>query len=238
MFWRAEAVSYEDFVSFVQFIQYSVMHIRIFSFLFSLLLSGGCSYHQFGAVTAGSSLGAMFGSSIGGLSGGYRGHEIGTVVGMVGGAAVGLAATSERNAAKEPVNEEEYDLDYGRYERSPKRARHGAPQQLKVEQVRFVDDNGNRRLETGERAAVVLKIYNRGNRTLYRVAPQIYCDNKRIWISPTAIVSELAPGQGFRYRAEVYASRRLKPGRARFTVKFSCGGPAVEAGTFSIVTAP
>ena len=209
----------------------------------SLILSS-CSYQQFGAAATGSSLGGMFGSSVGGLMGGYRGHELGTVAGMATGAAIGIAATSKRSKPEKQEKEREYYDDYDSYEdyapQSSKKQRsvssYNELNALSIERIHFTDANKNQYLEPNEHASLVMDIYNRGNETIYNIAPQISCDNKRIRISPTAIVSELAPGQGFRYRAEVIASNKLKEGTTIFKVAFENGGEPILKKTFSIRT--
>lgn len=210
------------------------------------LIMSSCSYRQFGAAATGSSLGGMFGSSIGGLMGGYRGHEIGTVAGMTAGAAIGIAATTQSNKSEKKEKKADYYDEYESYEdyKAPKSSKkqrsnsnYNELNALNIERIHFADENDNQYLEPGEHASLVMAIYNRGNHTLYNIAPQITCDNKRIRISPTAIVSELAPGQGFRYRAEVIASNKLKEGETIFKVAFENGGDRITKKTFKIRTA-
>ena len=208
------------------------------------LILSSCSYSQFAATTTGSSLGGMFGSSIGGLMGGYRGHNIGTVAGMTAGAAIGLAATSKRDKPEAKEAEPEYVDEYDNYEdyapKSTKSQRsantYNELSALDIERIHFSDENDNQYLEPNEQASLIMAIYNRGDNTLYNIAPQITCDNKRIRISPTAIVSELAPGQGFRYRAKVIASSKLKEGETIFKVSFTNGKEQITKKTFRIRT--
>lgn len=203
------------------------------------LMLNSCSYNQFGAAATGSSLGGMFGSSIGGLMGGYRGHEIGTVAGMATGAAIGIAATSNHNKPAKAERDANDYVDYEDYEPAPSKKQHRSYNELgalQIEKIHFTDENQNYYLEPEEHASLVMAIYNRGNHTLYNIAPQVTCDNKRIMISPTAIVSELEPGQGFRYRAEVIASRKLKTGETVFQVAFDNGNEKITKKTFRIRT--
>lgn len=213
-------------------------------FIAGCLILSSCSYQQFGAAATGSSLGGMFGSSIGGLMSGYRGHNIGTVAGMTAGAAIGIAATSKQNKPAQKAPEPEYYDEYENYEsyepRTSKKQRsrsgHNELSALSIERIHFADENNNHYLEPNEHASLVMAIYNRGNHTLYNIAPQITCNNKRICISPTAIVSELAPGQGFRYRAEVVASGKLKEGETVFEIGFENGEEKITKKTFQIRT--
>lgn len=61
-------------------------------------------------------------------------------------------------------------------------------------------------------------------------------DNKRIIISPTAIVASLAPGKGVRYAAELYAKESLRTGTADFSLGFAKGDMVYTVRTFQIST--
>lgn len=213
----------------------------------------GCTNRQLAGVSVGGSFGAIFGSSIGGLMGGPRGADAGTAIGLATGAAIGAAVTQERserparadNSRKRRTDTYDDDL-YADYA-SAKPARQHTPQgstasapsrwsYLEVSNVRFLDSNGNRCLDSGEHAWVVMDIHNRGSRTLRDVAPVVACESRRVAVSPTAIVSELAPGAGIRYKAAVLAYRKLRDGSLRFTVSFGQGPERVVAKTFLVDT--
>lgn len=192
-----------------------------------MLLLTGCSSSQYAGVVAGSSLGGMFGSSIGGLLGGPRGHDVGTAVGMLAGGALGAAATAPKTSESADA------VDYGeRYTRSTASVSQWG--YLEVTNLRFSDSNGNKCLDPGEHAYIEMEIYNRGDNTLYDIAPIVTCDNRRMSISPTAIVSELAPGRGFRYKVEIVAPRRMKADKTTFNVAFGDKKERVNAKTFNI----
>lgn len=217
----------------------------------SLLLVASCtSYQQVGGTFAGSSLGGMLGSSIGGLMGGYRGSAAGTIAGMVLGGAVGAIATSPRETASERLQErdrqrseqqqecwETDEIGYGTYNEpsysSPTAARSDL-EYIEVANVRFLDDNNNRALDTNEQAYLVMDIYNRGEKMLVNVTPRISCSSSRVNISPAATVSEMKPGVGIRYKAAVKAWRRVNADRLTFTVSFTNGREEVVAKTFQI----
>ena len=188
------------------------------------LTFSSCSYNQFSAAATGSTLGGIFGSSIGGLVGGYHGHQMGTAIGMTAGAAIGLAATAEKSQKSTDYDEPEYcHVEYDEYEPvtyKSQKSSHNEFDALRIERIQFADANNNRYLDAGERASIELEIYNYGDYTLYNISPNIGCDNRRIMISPAAIVAKLEPGQGFRYRAEVSASSKLKDGEAVFYIYF------------------
>lgn len=208
-----------------------------------LLLASGCSTAHLTGAMAGGTLGAVFGSSIGGLSGGPRGAYAGRAIGLVAGAAVGTAAadaatrprTPEPSPAPEARSESPDPVAYGSYPAPPQPA--GPWGYVEVTGVTFADAGGNHVLNAGEHTYVSFEIYNRGDRTLRDVAPVVACDNRRIRISPTAIIGSLPPGRGVRYRAAVVAGGRLRPGEARFTVSFGTGRGRVVAKRFSLRTA-
>lgn len=206
-----------------------------------------CSYNQFAGVATGSSLGGMLGSSIGGLMGGPRGADRGTLAGMIIGGAVGAAATAP-HTPKAATQNDSYaygndtpssgnDVQYGTYNNPRYKsavAAHSDLQSLEVSNIHFLDDNNNQRLDADEQACIVFDIYNRGSRTLYNVAPNIVCSNKRVGISPAATVASVLPGQGIRYKATIVAPHRLKGQPLRFTISFGTGKQAVVVKEFSI----
>lgn len=202
-----------------------------------LLVLSSCCSQQYSGITTGSSLGGMFGSSIGGLFGGPRGHDAGALIGMVAGGAMGAAATSPRTDGRDGNRTNYNGVEYGNYAPSthPGNAGRGW-QALQISSIRFNDLNNNRCLDAGERARIVMDIYNNGQTTLYDIAPQITCSNKRVNISPTAVVSVLEPGQGFRYTAEVVGLRNLKNGQATFCISFGNGKQKVTLKSFTIAT--
>lgn len=214
----------------------------------ALLALTSCSDRQFGAVMSGSSVGGMFGSSIGGLMGGPRGADKGTLAGMIIGGAIGAAVTAPRQtdeaaADERPRRTDEAraprrdDVQYDSY-RSPRFRSPQAAQSdlraLEVTNIHFLDENGNRRLDSGEQAYIVLDIYNGGRKTLYNVAPQIACNSRRVVVSPPAAIAAIRPGQGIRYKAAVRAVRRLKKAPLVFTVSFGTGEQQITVETFQI----
>ena len=127
----------------------------------ALILLSGCTDRQMQGTMAGGSLGAIFGSSIGGLMGGPRGSDAGTALGMAVGAVVGNAVTSPK-ARKANSNIDECDDSSN----APYSSRHPAAggndryvshiEGLKVENIRFVDENRNQTIDAGEHAKVLL----------------------------------------------------------------------------------
>ena len=129
----------------------------------ALILLSGCTDRQMQGTMAGGSLGAIFGSSIGGLMGGPRGSDAGTALGMAVGAVVGNAVTSPK-ARKANSNIDECDDSSN----APYSSRHSAAggndryvshiEGLKVENIRFVDENRNQTIDAGEHAKVLFEM--------------------------------------------------------------------------------
>ena len=212
----------------------------------AITLLYGCTDRQLAGTVAGTSIGGGFGSSIGGLMGGPRGSDAGTAIGMLVGGVIGNAATSTTGKSEEQYDRNDrnrYERKRDRYEQNRQSSRQTAPQPeriqgLSVENIRFIDGNRNQCLDAGEKASILFEIHNRGNVTLYDIAPSLSCDNpKHISISPTAIISNLRSGGGVTYTAAIMASPRLKSGYATFELAFSTAGGTVVYKTFSIPTA-
>lgn len=189
--------------------------------LICALFFGSCSsYQSFSGAVAGGSLGGMFGSAIGGIIGGHRGADAGTAIGVLAGAAIGSQAAKGKSERTTPSTPYDYgrndDLEYGRIERPSNTAYQW--QNLEVSDIRFFDTNDNRALDAGEQAYIEMNIYNNGNVPLYDLVPTIKSDNKRIRISPSAIIAKIEPGRGVLYRAAVIATDRLRSGNAVFSV--------------------
>lgn len=208
-----------------------------------------CSYNQYGAITSGASLGAVFGSSIGGLMGGPRGSDKGTLAGVLIGAAAGAAVSSQIEKGRQadtPQDEGGYAarhdcqaVEYGTYN-SPSYHRHASArtdlEYLEVTQVRFLDANNNQRLDADEAAFVEFDIYNRADHALYNVSPQLRCSNRKVLISPAAIIETVPSGRGVRYKAAIRAPRRLSAAPLQFTMSFGTGRESIVAREFSIRT--
>lgn len=218
----------------------------------SLTLSGCSSYDSFSRTTTGFSLGAMFGSAIGGILGGQRGYDIGTVVGGATGAVIGAASAESARKEREEYRREreareypypagrpsvdeaaESGISYGRFE--PTRPTSVAPGNLEVSNIVFADATADRVLQPGEQAEITFDIYNRGNSPVRNVAPIVTADYDRVYVSQPAIISEILPGQGFRYRAAVAARNNAKRKPVVFTIAFPDGqGRAVKVRRFTV----
>ena len=92
-------------------------------------------------------------------------------------------------------------------------------------------------IDAEEHSKIVFDIRNTGDEYVYNIAPVITVSGtKQIYLSPTAIVSELAPGRAVRYQAHVVATRKLKNGVADFSVGFSDGKKLYTITSFQLRT--
>ena len=111
---------------------------------------------------------------------------------------------------------------------------------LVIENVRYLDDDGNLTLSAGEVSRIAFDLKNKSGQTLYHVKPVVteLTGNRHILVSPTIEVESIAPGSGIRYTATVVGDRSLKKGTAQFEVSVQAQpGVAVQGGqTFEVAT--
>lgn len=208
----------------------------------ALMTLTACSDRQMQGTMMGGSLGAIFGSSIGGLLNGPRGSDAGTALGMAVGAVVGNAVTSTKNRER-TSNIDECD-DSQNYPSSQRPIQGSATSfqssnidGLKIENIRFVDENRNQEINAGEKAKILFEIHNGGNSTLFNITPVITSsDPKKVMVSPTAIIGNLEPGKAVSYTANVLASPKLKNGTATFRIAFQDGKRLVTFKEFTLNT--
>lgn len=194
------------------------------------ILCGGCGTNRMAAgdpnaVFAGAAIGGNVGGAIGGLigesnrgwRGGYRGSAIGTIVGTIAGAAIANAATA-------PKQTEEYSYRVERtqpYNPRPEvEVRSSAIDNLKIRNIRFIDDSRDHVISSGENCKVVFEIINEGNRTAFNVVPVVAetTGMKRIYISPSVMIEQIAPHEGVKYTASISAGERIKTGEITIRV--------------------
>ena len=201
----------------------------------AMLMTSCQSMNQFYGATTGASLGGIFGSAIGGLADGPRGHDLGTVVGMAVGGMIGAAATAPKTDDGN-YRSSDYYYDYGMDDYRQNNA-YSPYASIQIEELRFVDDNNNRALDADEHARLVFIMRNTGRDYVYDIAPVItVTGTKQIYLSPTAVVKELAPGKAVRYQSEVVATRKLKDGTVDFSIGFSDGDKLSTATSFQLRT--
>ena len=201
----------------------------------ALLLSSCQSMGQFYGAATGASLGGMFGSAIGGIADGPRGHDLGTVVGMAVGGMIGAAASAPKTDDGN-YRSSDYYYEYGTDDYRQNNG-YSPYASLDIEEMRFVDENNNRALDAEEHARLVFIIRNTGRDYVYDIAPVITVSGtKEIYLSPTAIIKELAQGKAVRYQSEVIATRKLKNGNADFSIGFSDGDKLYTMRSFQLRT--
>lgn len=201
----------------------------------ALLLSSCQSMNQFYGAATGASIGGMFGSAIGGIADGPRGSDMGTVFGMAIGGIIGAAATAP-NTDDGNYRSSDYYYDYDDDDYRENNA-YSPYASIEIADLRFVDENNNRALDADEHAKLVFIIRNTGRDYVYDIAPVItVTGTKEIFLSPTAIVKELAPGKAVRYQSEVIATKKLKNGTADFSIGFSDGDKLYTLRSFQMRT--
>ena len=201
----------------------------------ALLMSSCQSMNQFYGAATGASIGGMFGSAIGGIADGPRGSDMGTVFGMAIGGIIGAAATAPKtDDGNYRSSDYYYDYDDDDYRENNAYSPYAS---IEIADLRFVDENNNRALDADEHAKLVFIIRNTGRDYVYDIAPVItVTGTKEIFLSPTAIVKELAPGKAVRYESEIIATKKLKNGTADFSIGFSDGDKLYTLRSFQMRT--
>ena len=199
-----------------------------------ILMSGCQSANQFYGVATGASVGGMFGSAIGSISGGWRGSNVGRLAGMAIGGAIGAVATAPKANAESRTSDYYNGYDYDDYHQNNAYSPYAG---INIENIRLVESINNNSIDAGEHAKLIFDIRNISNDYVYDIAPVITVSGtKQIYLSPTAIVSELGPGKAVRYQAEVVATKKLKSGIADFNISFSNGDQLYTVSSFQIRT--
>ena len=199
-----------------------------------MMLSSCSTSKQFYGTMTGASVGGLFGSTIGGIMGGWRGHDAGRLAGMIIGGAVGAAVTAPKTEDGEYSTSRYPSDNQGSYSYND----YSSPYlDLSVENLRFIDRNNDMSLDAEEHAQLVFEVRNNGNEHIYDIAPVITVSGtKHIYLSPTAIISELAPGAAVRYKAEVVGGRKLKNGVAEVNISLSDGNQMYMMRSFQLRT--
>lgn len=195
------------------------------TFLFSSCGTSRMTSGDPGAVFAGAAIGSNAGGAIGGLigegnsgwRGGYRGSAIGTIVGAIAGAAIGNAVTT-------PKQQEEHGYRIERSQSYPPQGNtqplRSAIDHLKIRNIRFIDDNRDHIINSGENSKVIFEIINEGDRTAYNVVPVVTetTKMKRIYISPSVMIEQITPQDGMKYTASINARERIKTGKVTIRI--------------------
>ena len=177
-----------------------------------------------GATLAGAAIGGNIGSAIGGLvgenrhgwHGGYRGSAIGSIIGTIAGAAIGNAA-SRSQAQEETIVTVPAEEDW--------HPRPSTLEQLRIHNIRFIDDDRDHVIRSGEHSKVIFEIRNEGRQPAFNIVPVVEetTGMKRIHISPSVLVEEIGPHNGIKYTATVSAGQRIKTGEIVLRVAVADG---------------
>lgn len=201
----------------------------------ALIMMSSCqSASQFYGAATGASVGGMFGSAIGAISGGWRGSNVGRLAGMAIGGVVGAAATAPKTTKESRTSDYYNGYDYDDYRQNNSYSPYN---NITIENIRLVEGYSNNCIDADEHSKLIFDIRNVGNDYVYDIAPVITVSGtKQIYLSPTAIVSELGPGKAVRYSAEVVATKKLKTGVVDFNISFSNGDQLYTVSSFQIAT--
>ena len=188
--------------------------------LATLLLCGCGSTYQATSTLAGASIGGNVGGAIGGLvgsnrhwDGGYRGSAIGTLVGTLAGAAIGGAISSaQERKAQERKAQEGYPVEKQHAYTPQPNDIPSSVGYLQIRNIRFIDENRNHIIELEEHSKVIFEIINTSHETVYNAVPIVQTDNKRIYVSPSVMLEQIAPHEGIKYTAHIRGGKRLKDG--------------------------
>ena len=83
---------------------------------------------------------------------------------------------------------------------------------LQIRNIRFIDENRNHIIESEEHSKVIFEIINTSHETVYNAVPIVQTDNKRIYVSPSVMLEQIAPHEGIKYTAHIRGGKRLKDG--------------------------
>lgn len=171
------------------------------------------------ATLAGAAIGGNVGSLVGGLigdsrhgwRGSYRGSAIGAIVGTIAGAAIGNAASRNNSTEQQDVYVIKQTESMPAEQTKPYAS---SMHNLRIRNIRFIDDNRDHAIQSGESSKIIFEIINEGNHPVFNVVPVVeeLTGMKRIYISPSVLVESIAPHNGIKYTATVSAGKRIKTG--------------------------
>lgn len=227
------------------------MKLKVISLAALVLLMSSCYGPGSQAVgtVVGANVGGHVGGMIGGRSGGFWGDVFGTVIGTVAGAAIGNAVTAPPRQYEEDYTEYRgYDATTAQRKPSHHHENHQSEvressellEQLQVRNLRFIDGDKNRIINSDETCQLLFEVSNNGTRPVRVITPLVYEVNKmkHIYISKPAVIEELKPGQYVTYTITIRSDNRLSNGTATFCIELSdANGITVPCREFDIDTA-
>ena len=200
----------------------------------SLLIFSGCGTmspenKQLFAMETGGMIGSMTGSFLGDQIGGWGGSMIGSVVGGVAGSAIGAAAVNPEN--QHPGYPE------GNNNRGDSELRfHNS---LCIKDILLEDENGNKQVDRNEHFSLVFIIKNEGKTPITKVTPTLLPQKNAKYIKQSSALSvqNIKPGEIIRYQIKLWASPKLKRGKAQYVIRLDTGnGSGDYEESFSIPT--
>lgn len=209
-------------------------NVRVCSLTLVLtLLCSGCSTTQvntrsMAGINTGAAVGNMLGSAVGGLigdnnggwHGAYRGSSIGSILGTVAGVSVGYAITSAKHKKRYAEKE---DMTYENTPQ-PKTTEDTTPysplDNLRIENVHFISDDQQQLIRPEEVYKIAFEVINKGTECATTVIPKVEetSGKKRLYISPSLVIDQIAPYSGIRYTATVRTGEKIKTGEAIFRI--------------------
>ncbi len=183
-------------------------HTAYYIWITLLISLTGCrsldqNTRTFLGIQTGSMIGNVAGAIIGDQIGGYTGSAIGSVLGTAGGAVAGAVITAPR-PEREKVRTSSAPAPY-----------------LFIDDIFLNDQNGNNRIDAGEKCQLTFIIKNEGERDAYDVTPQLKVvkGGKYLTLSDPVIIRKISPGEAMQYTVAVNASHKLKIGEAGFRIE-------------------
>ncbi len=213
------------------------MKLKVLTLSLLVLFMSSCyglgSGTQVAGTIIGADLGGHIGSMVGRRNGGFGGDVFGTILGTVAGAAIGNAVTApprERNYDYDDEDYRGYDAtteqrrpSYQKRNSTNVRQSSDALNGLRVHNLRFIDANKNRIINSDETCQLLFEVQNEGNVTAYNITPLVYEINKRkhIYISSPAVIERLNPGEFVTYTITIRSDSKLADGTATFAIELS-----------------
>jgi len=228
------------------------MKLKVLTLSSLVLLMSSCydsaSGTQMAGTIIGADLGGHIGGMIGGRNGGFGGDVFGTILGTIAGAAIGNAVTAPPRARTYDHEDDYRGYDATTNQRRPDyrkrnsinvRQSSDALNGLRVHNLRFVDSDKNRIINSDETCQLLFEVQNEGDVTAYNITPLVYEINKRkhIYISSPAVIEQLDPGEFVTYTITIRTDSKLADGTATFAIELSDeNGISVPCREFDLTT--
>ena len=205
-----------------------------------VMMTSSCSYESMtgspAAVSAGASIGNVVGAIVGDNIDGWRGSQFGALIGTVAGAAIGNAVSTPRNNRRNRDSNEDIIYNEEGYNRN---GYVEARSDISIQNIRFIDDNRDHVIDSGESSKLIFDLVNEGVGPAYNIVPVIeeLSGIKHLLISPMRQISYMPQGNQIRYTVTIRADKKLKSGLAHFRLyTMESSGAMSEPHEFSLPT--